>query len=237
MYVVSGDEQPDTPANLDWMLLCPPWIPWEKSPAEIGLAAQGMLVMERWENGQASGIWDIWDWVGEKNYPYFPIFFEEARWQGTSRKIPPSAPIKLLTQQSRHLFVHPKAILDLESMFTIVQTHLGLKSCPMAIEYHDRPQLETGIYDWCTTYLWETVGQVGTEKEDRNTLCALANQLSFKAAKMPYGIKPIWSPAVLAWAPIDRLEVIEDDIDGKHNDVLRLLDQGGCNIPYILETE
>lgn len=237
MYVVSGEDQPDTPADLDWMLLCPPWIPWEKSPTEIGLAAQGMLVMERYENGAPTGIWDIWDWIGESNYPWFPIWFEEARWQGTSRKVPPSAPVKLLTAESRHLFVHPKAIPVPDDQIAIVRDHLGLRSCPAKIEYHDKPQPEVGIFDWCTAYLWECVGQPKKADEPRIYDAEIMNGLTFKAAKMAFGHSVTWLPAVLAWAPVERLEIIEDDVNGRHNDVLRLLADGGCNIPYVLETE
>lgn len=238
-YVVNYPEPEIEPLDLDHMLLCPPWKPWVKSPTEIGVAPQGMRVLPRVVNGVNTGIWDIYDWISEGDYWFFPDFFEEGRVYGTSRLIPSTSPFKLLSPESIHWFLHAKAIiLNPEVLY---QDRLHLKNCPQGIEYHDKPDLEHGIFDHCTALLWEAVDVMKKEGErdhpvalPRNRPEGEAPTCGYKAAFPPFKTKIKWEPAVIAWTRIQRFEVIKDEVDQKHLNAISIIEKSGTNIPYML---
>jgi len=227
--------------DLSFMLVCPPWIPWEESVHDIGLSARGMLVRERINpDGTRTGIWDLWDWIGEAYYPYFPDFYEEAIRFGTSRLIPSTIPFKLLSEDSRHLFIHPKAIIDEPKPFYV--DRMPIRTCPHGIGLHDHPILEHNIYDHCVSLLWESIGEYKTRREILREFPVHLDKdqtptFSYKALTCPEGAKVEWRPAVVMWDYIERFEIVEDDIDKKHERALGLIDNSGTNIPYMLVTE
>lgn len=238
-YATNYPEPEKDPLDLDHMLLCPPWRPWEKSPTEIGVVPQGMRVLPRIVNGVSTGIWDLWDWIGEDSYPYFPDFFEEARVYGTSRLVPKTIPFKLLTPESRHLFIHARAII--EDPLPFLENRYHLKNCPSHIEYHDKPDIANGVFDHCTGLLWEAVDVMKKEGErdhpvalPRNRPEGEAPTCGYKACFPPFHTKVKWQSAVLAWTTIQQFEVVEDPIDKKHEDALRIIAESGTNIPYML---
>jgi hypothetical protein len=238
-YVVNYPEPEIDPLDLDYMLLCPPWRPWVTSPTEIGIAPQGMRVIERQVDGKGTGIWDLYDWISESDYPHFPDFFEEARVYGTSRLIPSTTPFKLLSEESRHLFIHAKAII-LEPL-PFLEDRLHLKICPTKIEFHDKPDLQNGVYDHCTALLWEAVDVMKKEGE-RDHPVALprtrpegeAPTCGYKGAFPPFKTKVKWESAILMWSTIQRFEVVKDDIDQKHLKAIDIIEKSGTNISYIL---
>jgi hypothetical protein len=243
IYTVSGvqptpeqeQSMPD-PLDLDSMLLCPPWRPWVDSPAEIGISAQGLRLIERVENGERKGVWDIWDWVGENNYPYFPYFWEEGCLYGFSRLAPITTPFKLLSLDSLHFFIHSKAIINEPA--PLYETRLDLKECPTHIEFHQKPDLAHGVYDHCTALLWESVG-ICKPGQRKTGIFIPHGQTDyptghFHGAPVEENIKISWRSAVLAYLPVTKFEVVEDDVDGKHTDALKILEESGTNVPYVL---
>ena len=233
------------PLDLDYTLICPPWVPWEKSPTEIGLAAQGMLILERRNpDGTGTGIWDLYDWISEGDYPFFPDFFEENRNYGTSRLIPVTSPFKLLTQESRHLFVHANAILADPRPF-IIGPELRFKACPSGIDMHMNPQVDVGLYDHCTGLLWEAVGKYDPKNGSRNVTVELprhrpadeAPSCIYQARTYPVDVTPAWSPGVLMWDTIEMFEIVHDPVDNRHERAKKLIENSGTNIPYMIVPE
>lgn len=86
---------------INWFLLCPVWI---VDREKLGISYQGITILPRMdlsgqqEVDQASGkaIYDAWDVVGRKHYPYKTDFYEEGRLQGFSRRWPTSIDTSLL---------------------------------------------------------------------------------------------------------------------------------------------
>jgi len=66
---------------LDMFLLCPSI---EVDP-EMNLSDQGVTTLLRPPGYDLQ--YDIWDVIGSSFYPYFPIFYEEGKQMGFSRKI------------------------------------------------------------------------------------------------------------------------------------------------------
>src|SRR3972149_7208237 len=236
IYAVSDPPISDEALNLDFMLVCPPWQPWEKSPTEIGLAAQGMLILERrYPDGAGMGIWDIWDWIGQHDYPHFPDFFEELRNHGKSRLIPRTSPFKLLSQESAHLFVHAYGRL-VDPLDAFYKDRQGLKKCPAGIAYHD----DNSGLDTCTALLWEAVDWY--QKPDslrlhevelpRNRPSNETSSCSYQGARVPFGVKAIFEPAVIMQDWITRFEIVEDPIDQKHRDGIKAIEENATENPH-----
>lgn len=55
-------------------------------------------------------VFDLYMHIGAEHYPFAPDYLEEARRLGASRRISPLLDVSLLTQESRMILAHPKAI-------------------------------------------------------------------------------------------------------------------------------
>lgn len=242
-YAVTGSPQERGMVELDlaFRLVCPPWVPWTENPSEIGLAAQGIRILERRDPaGKGLGVWDIWDWIGENDYPYWMDFYREAQVYGTSRLIPTTAPYKLLTPESRHMFVHAKAgVID---PLPILKYWQRFYPCPKEIEFHLNPDIEHGIYESCLGYLVEAIGPYNKKNEGREITVELPRNrdkdvppsCTYKALTLPPDVTVEYYAGVFMWDTIERFEVVEDPIDKKHERALKLIQDSGCSIPYIL---
>ena len=210
-------------------LQCPPM---PVNPADIGLAAQGILVKEGTAYNRP-GLWDIFDWIGASHYPYVPDFIEEGKRYGFSRRIPESAPIHLLNTDSLHIMGHPRAILSNPHAF--YKGRLGHEACPKDIEQHNLSDLNQ---DSCIALLYEAIGDLPEDIADPRDhtrffpLDPTKNQFDYQVG---YPIeKPEWQFGIFMTMRISALEVIEDPFSDKDQAAMDLLEQSGTNIPYYL---
>ena len=75
------------------------------TPDGMALAAVGVLLIER------NGVTHVVDRVGMQHYPNIADFVEEARRFGVSRRLPSNLDFSRLTEESRLLLVHDRAII------------------------------------------------------------------------------------------------------------------------------
>lgn len=230
---------------LDCFLSCPTQ-PVDKSI--LRLADIGVQIVERVDAfGNFLGVWDVWDVIGATYYPSFPSFYEEGMRFGFSRKIRKNAAFSRLTPESRHIFIHEKGYLSDAS--PLWEERLGIKKCPQGHEHHEDPALfyqNTGFYpEMCTGLLWEAVAEPKKPNLVRQFEDAMPKDLkkgeaitfSYPAAYTPYGFQPAWEPAVTMVLPMSHLEVVKDDLANTHDEAVKILEEGGCGLPYTLENE
>lgn len=225
-YITTGTEPYGMP--VEYFLLCPPFVVYED---QFGIAPQGISVVEASWRG-AAGIYDAWDWVGMEYYPWVPDFVEEARLHGTSRLPQPNFPFHLLSDESRHFFLHSKASIVNPTLPH--DNRLFLRQCPKEIEAHaEQPQQ---VYDMCTALLWETCGTNTNEEKrvyDVTLKCGFEGlmRVKYEAGAAPKQWKLEWQLAVFMWLPITSIEVIYSP-DGAHEKALNLLEELGTSKPY-----
>lgn len=220
-------------APLDYFTFCPPWVVYDIN--EIGLSAQGVLVREGSAYGR-EGIWDLWTLVGASGYPYVTDFWMEGSHFGFSWKVPKTSPIKLLTKESRMIFVHSRAYID--NFEDLYKKRMGIKGCPREIGHHDDNE---GV-EMCFSLLFETVDfSAKTDKPREHfrefPVNVVPPVFRYKVGHLPAGFSPEYQTAAFVWSPIDSLEVPEDKIENEHDTAIRLLKECGTDIPYYVTDE
>jgi hypothetical protein len=189
---------------------------------------------------EKTGVAHIIDWIGKEFYPYTTDFIEEVRCFGMSRKIAPSFPFEILTPRSRHLCVHPRAIIknwrDLAAS-TQYATYCPKQSFrltyhegdtkeqyrPMHHFYPAAPPPPTGhpradANGMCAGYWWRSLVEDEhpmSAVSDHNPLSVLREMPSFKyiASMCPPTFTPEWEPGFFMRMPLTRIVVIDDPTD------------------------
>lgn len=235
------------PLDLRYLLLCPVWQPWKEmaggTPAMFGLAAQGMLILERRDmDGKGLGVWDLYDLIGSE-YPTVPDFYTEMCYFGKSRLIPSNSQFGLLSPESYHFLGHSKAKL-VDPLELFYRDRLGLMKCPSHSALHDEPDLSMGIFDSCTGLLWEAVG---FQKKDEARLHTVElppqrpkdeePSCTYQAGSIPLGVKPLFEVGFWAADRISHYEIIYDPCSDKYLERARIIEESGSQIPYQIVEE
>lgn len=215
---------------LDMFLLCPSI---EVDP-EMNLSDQGVTTLLRPPGYDLQ--YDIWDVIGSSFYPYFPIFYEEGKQMGFSRKIQ-GVQFELLSRESKHLLIHHRGLLeDYDPLF---DSRLNLMHCPQGHEWHNKNEK----VDFCTALLWEAQDKpdsTGTRDfvwQPDKVQSELFPLYTYETAHWPVGYNPVWHTAIMMILPIHGIEVVEDSIAGTHQKALDLIKNSGTDLPYCLVEE
>jgi len=242
-YIVNQEQVYQVP--IEKFLICPPW---KVDMKELDMSCQGMRIIERTDMfGKGLGIYDLWDYVSHTSYPYAVDFIEEARRFGTSRLIPrtviESADFKLLKpDESLHMFVHDKALLTQESAEKLHENRIGLKDCPAGSELH--ATMPKGEVYPCFALDWECIQESTSEKTKRewwvpmprveNPTFAYKGATACKDWKISFD-----GSAVFMALPLSKSElcVIEDPLEHKEQDALKLLAEIESQFPYKMAQE
>jgi hypothetical protein len=89
-------------------------LPIPLNPESINLTPIGVQLIQ----DESTGVYHIFDWIGEKHYPSPADFLEEARLMGISRKLSPSLDYTKLTAASLLICVHPRAVIISPELYT-----------------------------------------------------------------------------------------------------------------------
>lgn len=223
----TGTLEYDPNIPMKQFLQCPP-MPID--PNDIGLAAQGVLIKEGTPYGR-KGKWDLFDWVGTSGYPYIPDFIEEGQRYGFSRRVPKSAPIHLLNNESLHIMGHPRAIL--QNSYEFYKNRLSLQPCPKGHETHNSSDENA---ESCLGLLYEAISRVPENLDDRvmTRVFPIDDENAFTYAGGFPIEEPDWQFGIFMTMQITAFEVIEDPFSDSDQAAMELLLNSGTNIPYYL---
>lgn len=228
-------------------LLC---LPWPVDKEGIGLADQGMKIIERIDlvSGKGIGVYDLWDVVGQSYWPYVPDFvmecyhFLSTSGRATSRKIPKTVLesddyAKLDPVRSRHIFVHDKAIINNPEILYKSRADPAILDCPHPqinpthlLPYEDLREME--LFEPCIGLLWECVGETKTDSRTQYIEMPRQwkkwipeSQWGYNAlyAKEEWGIE--YSTGAFLALPITKIEVIRSE-DDEHVDKIDAAQMG-----------
>lgn len=233
IYIVTDVTNNPLAIPINAFLFDPSWVPTDNEgnmhfPNAVGLH----MVENPWEEG----VVDVWDWIGEEHYAYFPDFWEETMRYGLSRRISGTADFDLLSKKSQIIGFHRKGVLSATKEFyhDLEDAHehgTGMDLCPHNI----------GEEHICIRYLWQLVGEIDTDVSRFHEVTMPRHgskaQFTYDAAYAPCWTKEPkykaeWIPAAMFHLPIHRLEIIEDEIGGLHELTLERIDKSVTDLPY-----
>lgn len=190
----------------------------------MGISPIGVSLIER-ENA-----WHIFDYIGEQHYPNVADFIEEARRFGASRRLPTTLNFSKLTDKSRLVLIHRKAIIQpdermeyhLTRQNVIVGVPGGTTShCPKNIEAHKWPGMsdaETGAEKFpanpmCAGLWWEDIDDGAMDLPDHRPVTRQMPSFTYKGWRKPDGLLPRYATGIFCVLPITNLCVIRDPND------------------------
>jgi hypothetical protein len=149
----------------------------------------------------ANGVYHLIDRIGEGSYPYPSDFIEEVRRYGLSRRASISIPWHLLTQKSRIILTHPKAIVenlldefDPNPVPDAVCCYADKHACEDAADPHI-----------CNSWAWHYV-------HDKDTDRGVRDMPSFSYRPVIFtGLRPTYTEGVIGAFPVARIAIIQGD--------------------------
>lgn len=220
---------------LQYFLIDPPWVPVVKETGKIWMpGTQGVAILSR---PGIDIIYDVWDVIGAKYYPVFPDYYEEGRRHGFSRRIPRGSDFSLITNESRHIMMHPKGYIENHKQLYDKLNQIWnvpLMGCPHHKHDWDFPE----DLDMCVGLLWEVIGEEDNNGREgmRDVPTGLKEDemptFIYPVHKAPAGFIPVYLPAALLKLPINEIQVVEDPLEGRHEEVIEELELSGTDIPF-----
>lgn len=204
-------------------------------PETIGLTARGIQLIQR----AGTDIWDVWDIVGEAEYPNAADFISELGRFGISRRIAKTADFSKLTADSRLILLHRRAsVLNPDAYF--VEDGSQRVFCPTNNPGHQDhnariAKLDTGhclglVYldldpKTCEVVLDPAVPYRAVERTMPG--------FTYRAFRRPDNVTPIYQTAIFGVFPIGQISVIRDVESGTHKEVVDAANKAG--LPVIVE--
>lgn len=237
VYLVTDLSPHGTP--LDSFLFDPPVIPIDNDGNVHYPGAVGLHLMR---DDRYPLLCHVWDWIGTNYYPTFPDFWEEVHRFGLSRRISVNADFDgLVYGRSQIIGFHALGILQGTKKFYnrldkefVEGTRFN--KCPHNLDHNK-------VYQFCIRYLWQLVDQQKGD-EDRLHIVPMPRGSgktgTYFGASVPSWInqyKTKWAPAALFHLPIQRIEIIADPIEGKHEQAIEAVEKSITNMPYLIVSE
>jgi hypothetical protein len=205
-----------------------------------GLSPQGMVLAS-----SSKGTTVVMDWVGTEAYPNVADYVEETALFGSSRRIPANFDFARLGPGSRHVLVHPRAIvanrrwlLEHRAPWPVGRNFLnrtrerrGGALCPFKLPggHAVANPMDTGTDEMCAAYWWEVLlpGTVVFDAdpeafeeqcERERTVQREMPAFSYEGYTLPD--RDVWVPSFALGAflalPVTRIEVVSDPGDMAH---------------------
>lgn len=200
-------------------------------PENLDLAPRGVTLIERVVAGEKTGVWDVWDHVGEKHYPNVWDFVYEVKRMGMSRRVQPNLPFEKLTPDSRVVLMHPRAFIgnagDLYRAIDAEEQEYNNEGCwwhcPKCIHEHEQfPVYTRGSKDSMPTCIGTALHVVtgGDTVLDPSTPPRTVEREvpagTYRARKRPDNFAPQFSRGIFMVMPAYKLVVINDPDGGQH---------------------
>jgi len=225
------------------------------------LSDVGVKLIERpTPDGDPSGIWDVWDIVGQENYPNVADMIQEIKKLGVSRRIAANEEFAKLSSQSKLILLHRRAFianytdyygaLFVENQDLIVNNQELMASdlaCPHAVlaytigftgQVHSCDPDIAPTEEMCLGTVYDDVVE-GESLYDPGlkprTVQRTIGDTVYLARHKPDGVVPTYELAIFGRFPIAKIDVIRDLSQGTHEK--RMLDAAKSSLPISLEDE
>lgn len=185
-----------------------------------------------------TGVTHILDWVGEEHYPNVMDFTEEVRRFGLSRRIPKNFDFSLITEKSRILLVHRRAIID------NCYDYPAPDVCPKHISGHFpvKDPKNHNPRQFCIGY-WRMDIEDGMPIEgdgdtDNDNIWFEVNREMPSFSYTGFAKPPAWpqspsyTPGIFASFPCGRLVVVKDD-DDNHMETFDKMQSAGVPLDIV----
>jgi hypothetical protein len=230
-------KEEDSGDPADYFMICPPF---EIDLEAMGISTQGLTVLP---DPNEEGLYNVWDVVGSVYQP--ADFIEEDKQSGTSRLVPTPqlSQLDLLTPgKSRHFFVAKASLVDAKLVYDQLDD-TRIKMCPAGHNNHDYPD-DDGIYQMCTSFLWETVDRLPKKNRRLHQIFMprwmAKDKDEYLWSYFANGWYKHWEPlewnyAAFYWKPVDRVEIVKDNTaEKKHDKVIQMAMELNNNLPFVL---
>ena len=178
----------------------------------------------------AKGINHVLDVVGSSHYPNVADFIQEAGRHGISRRISRTTRFDKITQGSRLILAHSRAIIrNYADYHKAVDRHLV---CVTQRHFGNILAVEDGM---CATYWWFDVtgGEVQGFDDDPYLVKRTIGGTHYWAHRAPDGVTPEYEIGVFASFPLSRIEVVRDQSQGTHMEHADLAAQSGLPVDIV----
>lgn len=200
--------------DMNLMVLDPPV---EIDVERMGLQTVGVKMVN------VGGVNHILDWVGETHYPNVADFVEEAKAVGLSRRMPSTLPFGSLTEESRLLLVHRKAILT-----------EGRRSIPLLCPQFERTRRQHSDSETCSRFWYsDIVGRVEHVAHSNTVIRELPCGQSYTGYEALSTAQH--RTGIFASVPLDRIAVVRDRRGTLHEATERRISVTG--VRYVLTEE
>jgi hypothetical protein len=197
--------------------------------AGLNIPNRGVMIRER---PDGSGVYDVYDRVGEKFYPNVADFVEETRRMGLSRRLGANTDFDKLTTDSMIFLAHPKAIvtnadLAYQLLWEESDAYTGAHpwSCRCGKPDHNRilTAIESGTFERplpsCVSLWWELVrggDEVWDPSKPPRTVRRAMPAFAYEARHAPEGFSPDYEEGLFLKYRIRNLTVIKDPVADTH---------------------
>ena len=178
--------------------------PTEPLPADFDLCDLGMKTIWNGQyNWEGKKIYDVWDHIGDGNYPNPPDWFLEVAKQGLHQLVEKTLAFELLTPESCYFAVHDRAhIVDPRQHYWAWQQGEDFPPCVHNIPEHiERSSAWIDIQRTCPSVFFQDLikgKQVGQTRE----VVRQNASFEYKGYMVPRGVEPEYQPAAFFKAPI-----------------------------------
>lgn len=225
-------------------LFCPPRL---VDAQALGLTPLGVHLIQ-----DEQGVWNVFDIIGQDNYPSPLDWVQETMRYGLSRKLNPKLDFSKLTPESRMVMLHPRAyILNGSDYYAQMNKWKPFDwTCPKGVHEHELKAHPAGDDDCCIRLWWFDyllgpsvyVPADDSEYSDMaGTWCGLQSAarrmktFTFQVGLRPANVEPMYSLAIIGAFPIHRIAVIKDKISGKHKEVAKAAKEGSIPVEVVDE--
>lgn len=208
--------------------------PVVRVPDDLDLVPRGVTLMERVNNDGPTGIYDVWDHVGERHYPNVADFVQELSRMGLSRRVQGSLDFSKLSPHSKIILMHSRAYLEnAHDLYRAIgdEAHdYGHPrnrwwNCPCCDRHPDHQQYpvyahgSNDLMPTCIGSAWQVVtgGELVIDpKVSPRWVKRKVGSTTYHANKKPVGFKPEFSRGIFLILPASKLTVINDPEGGMH---------------------
>lgn len=252
---------------IEAFLVDPPFRVDPELERRLMLSDVGVKVIKRAkrEGDVGPDVYDVWDIVGQNNYPNVADMIQEIRGMGISRRISASEDFALLGPESKLIMLHRRAWIDNYHDYygALFMENDDLKaSSPAMVQDVGCPRRKLNAYyaasgrtaltvlephsceqdgnsrDLCLGLAFEDVegGETLYDPTLRpRTVKRSVGDTTYLARHRPDGITPVYGLAVFGRFPIGQIDVILDRANGTHAE--RIAKAKRSSLPVSLEEE